>query len=79
MRRRWIIGGAIGLGVLGVLAFVLWALGAVWRLGGDTPLTVHGWIAIALAFGLTGVIGGGLMWLAFYSSRHGWDDIDREP
>lgn len=79
MRRRWLIGGAIALVILGALSFVLWALNAMWRLGGDTPLSIHGWIAIGLAFTLTGLLGGGLMWLAFYSSRRGWDDVDRDP
>ena len=79
MGRRWLIGGVIGLALLAAFGFVLWALNAMWRLGGDTPLSIHGWIAVALAFTLTGVIGGGLMWLAFYSARHGWDDIDRDP
>ena len=79
MPRRWIIGGALALLIVGALGFVLWALSAMWRVGGDTPLSVHGWIALALAFTLTGVIGGGLMWLAFHSARNGWDDIDREP
>jgi hypothetical protein len=24
------------------------------------------------------LLGGGLMWLAFYSANKGWDDIDRD-
>ena len=42
-------------------------------------MSIHLWIALALALVFTAALGGGLMWLAFYSSREGWDDIDREP
>ena len=52
---------------------------AFWILRGDTGITLHGWLALAIALVGTSVVGGGLMWLAFYSSRSGWDDIDREP
>jgi hypothetical protein len=37
-------------------------------------MTVHGYVAMALAVVLTFLLGGGLMGLAFYSSRHGYDD-----
>lgn len=79
MPRRWLtIGGAAVLFVA-ALAAVIWGLQASWKAAGDTQITIHGWIAVALAFGVTGLLGGGLMWLAFYSSRRGWDDIDRDP
>jgi len=61
-----------------ILGFAVWGLVAAWRLGGDVQMSVHGYIALGIAFVMTGVIGGGLMWLAFYSSRHGFDDIDRD-
>ena len=54
-----------------VIGFAVWAF----SLSGVTgPRSVHGWVALIL--GLAGVAGltGGLMWLAFYSSRKGFDD-----
>jgi hypothetical protein len=74
-RRALVAGGLVA--VLGVLLAV-WAFAAAWDNAGEVSLSVHGWIAMSLAFGLTGLIGGGLMWLAFYSARKGWDDIDRD-
>ncbi|HLI64918.1 MAG TPA: hypothetical protein VKU90_01020 [Caulobacteraceae bacterium] len=61
-----------------MLAFAVWGLFAAWRLSGDTAISVHGYIALGLAGGMTLLLGGGLMWLAFYSSRKGYDDIDRD-
>jgi hypothetical protein len=70
-----------GLGVVilivalaGFLGFAIWAFVALWRLAGDTRMSIHGWIAMGLAGVLTLVIGGGLMWLAFYSARKGYDE-----
>lgn len=71
--------GAVGLTaiLLLVLGAAMWGFGAAWRLGGNTPLSVHGWIAMGLAALFVLGLGGGLMWLAFYSSRHGYDDDQR--
>jgi hypothetical protein len=41
-------------------------------------MSVHGYIALGLAGGVTLLLGGGLMWLAFYSANKGWDDINRD-
>ncbi|MBS0295270.1 MAG: hypothetical protein JSR45_03100 [Proteobacteria bacterium] len=60
--------------LLGFLAFVVWGFLKLWKMGGDTQMSIHGWIALGIAFVVTGLLGGGLMWLAFYSSRKGWDD-----
>ena len=62
-----------------VVALACLAGFGAWILRGDTGITFHGWIALGVALAGTAGIGGGLMWLAFYSSRTGWDDIDREP
>ena len=51
--------------LLALLGFVIWGAGAAWRLGGNTPMSIHGYIAVGLALLLTGGLGGGLMWLAF--------------
>ncbi len=59
---------------LALSALAPWGLGLFWTAigGGDLPL--HGWIAMGLAAVFVLALGGGLMWLAFYSSRHGYDD-----
>ena len=60
--------------LVGLLIFVMWGAQAAWKLGGNTPMSIHGYIAVGLAFVLTAGLGGGLMWLAFYSARKGFDD-----
>jgi hypothetical protein len=62
------------LALIPLLGLAVWGFQAAWRLGGDTPLGFHGWLAMGLAAVLVLGLGGGLMWLAFYSSRHGYDD-----
>jgi protein-S-isoprenylcysteine O-methyltransferase Ste14 len=37
-------------------------------------ISVHGWIAMSIGILFSLGIGGGLMWLSFYSSRNGFDD-----
>ncbi len=66
------------LALVAILGFCIWGAGAAWKLGGHSPMSIHGYIALTLAFLLTAGLGGGLMWLAFYSSRHGYDD-DQGP
>lgn len=44
----------------------------------DTVISWHGWLAMGLGVTLTAVLGAGLMFLVFYSARHGHDDIDRD-
>lgn len=44
----------------------------------EAELTWPIWIAMGLGVSLTALIGGGLMFLMFYSARHGYDDIDHE-
>ena len=70
-------GGAYLIAVAAALA----CLGGfmTWMLRQDTGITLHGYIAMGVALVGTAAVGGGLMWLAFYSSRAGWDDLDREP
>ena len=64
--------------LVGMLAFVVWGFFAAWRLSGDVAISTNGYIALGLAGGVTLLLGGGLMWLAFYSARRGFDDIDRD-
>lgn len=75
-QRPRISTGAILLTVIlfGLLVFALWGLRAAWLLGGNTAMGFHGWVAMGLAAAFTLGLGGGLMWLAFYSARKGYDD-----
>ena len=45
----------------------------VWIAIGGDPLTIHGWIAMAIGIGGTVVLAWVLMALAFRSDRDGWD------
>lgn len=70
---RTLIGVLAALAV--ITALVVWSLTVSARLGGDgwdwlvpiLPFVIVGLLAVG---GLTGV----LMWLAFYSARHGYDE-----
>ena len=59
-----------------LIASFLFAGSAFVRLGADIPL--YGWVAIAGGVGFSLLVGGGLMALVFYSSRHGYDDLSRD-
>ena len=59
---------------MGLLAAAVWGFQAAWRLAAGVHMGVHGWIAMGLAAVLVTALGGGLMWLSFYSARHGYDD-----
>jgi hypothetical protein len=74
-----------GLGLLLSVAGGLVLLGlcvrgaiATWRsaeqVNPASHMTIHGWAAMIIAFVMVAVVGGGLMWLAFYSARKGYDD-----
>ena len=64
--------------LLSVLGFLLLLSGygvfVAFKIGGGAHMTVHGYVALGLAVVLTALLGGGLMGLAFYSNRHGYDD-----
>ena len=47
---------------------------AVFQVGRFPVISLHGWIAMGLGTFLSLALGFGLMWLSFYSSRHGYDD-----
>jgi hypothetical protein len=62
-----------------LLAASFWFVGVSWtRLGGD-EIPLYGWFAIIGGVGFSLLVGGGLMALVFYSSRHGYDDTDSRP
>ncbi len=56
-----------------LLAMAVWFAASAWRhLGGDIPF--YGYLAIAGGVLFSLAVGGGLMALVFYSSRHGYDE-----
>jgi len=58
-----------------LLALSVWFAVYAWtHLGGD-PVPAYGYVAIAGGVVISLVVGGGLMALVFYSSRHGYDDL----
>ena len=60
--------------LLALLVLALWFAGSAWvHLGGD-PIPVYGYVAIAGGVLFSLAVGGGLMALVFYSSRHGYDE-----
>ena len=61
--------------LLALLALSIWFAVAAWiRLGGE-PIPFYGYVAIAGGELFSFLVGGGLMALVFYSSRHGYDDL----
>ena len=65
---------ALTVSLLAMLAFAVWGFGEAWRMVGNAPMSIHGYIALTLGVGLSLLLGCGLMALAFYSSRRGYDD-----
>lgn len=56
-----------------VIAALAWALGT-WTAPGGEALSIHAYLALGLGALGTVALGGGLMALVFFSSRHGYDD-----
>ena len=83
-RRRDKAAGALYIGLMralivlalfALLAVSVWFAGAAWeRFDGDA-IPFYGYLAIAGGVLFSLLIGGGLMALVFYSSRHGYDDL----
>ncbi|MFA6267883.1 MAG: hypothetical protein WC670_19470 [Pseudolabrys sp.] len=67
---KWYVIGPL----IAVLAVSLWFAGQSWfEFASDIPL--YGYFAIIGGVFFSLLIGGGLMALAFYSDRHGYDDL----
>jgi prolipoprotein diacylglyceryltransferase len=59
--------------LLGFLAIAIWYAVRAWQSMQDVPMSTTGWIALVLGASFTLLVGGGLMWLVFYSSRKNYD------
>jgi hypothetical protein len=57
-----------------MFGFAAWGFLAAWKMAGNAPMSVHGYVAMGLGIVLSLLLGGGLMALAFHSSRRGYDD-----
>ena len=62
--------------LFGVLALAVWFAVSAWEHFGGVDIPAYGYVAIAGGVVLSLLVGGGLMALVFYSSRHGYDDLD---
>lgn len=62
-----------------LLASALWGVWEMWFSIEDVDISIHGFIALALGAFFTLLLGGGLMWLAYFSSKHGYDERTIHP
>ncbi|HVQ81671.1 MAG: hypothetical protein WA756_07520 [Pseudolabrys sp.] len=60
--------------LLALLALSVWFAAAAWTHLGGEPIPLYGYFAIVGGVLFSLLVGGGLMALVFYSSRHGYDD-----
>src|SRR3954468_19428294 len=78
MRKHAVLFGLTFLGLAVFSAFAGWAFYATWQMGGGwrsfqpiLPFVLGGGVVTAL-------LAAGLLWLAFYSANHGYDDRSEE-
>jgi hypothetical protein len=62
-----------------LLTLSVWFAATAWERLGDTAIPFYGYIAIAGGVLVSLLVGGGLMALVYYSSRHGYDDASNHP
>ncbi len=62
-----------------LLAVSLWYAAKTWSHfdAAEVEIPFYGYMAIAGGVVMSLLVGGGLMALVFYSSRHGYDDLSR--
>jgi hypothetical protein len=63
--------------LLAILAAALWFAASAWVSISGPPIPAIGYVAMAFGIVFSLIIGFGLMWLVFYSSRHGYDEPHR--
>ena len=64
------------LALFALLAAAVWFAVTAWERLGGGPIPIYGYVAIAGGVLASLLVGGGLMGLVFYSSRHGYDDVN---
>jgi hypothetical protein len=74
---------AIATAVIATLAIaaaaaVAIAIGRFWDALGAAEISLAGWLAMGFGVVVTLALGVGLMALMFFSSRHGYDDVERQ-
>ncbi|WP_193188196.1 hypothetical protein [Nisaea sediminum] len=70
----------LAVSLFALLGFALWGVWELWfSVDGEVVMSIHGFIALAAGSVFTLLLGGGLMWLAFYSSKHGYDEREIDP
>jgi hypothetical protein len=74
MRGNALILTLTGLFLLAFAAFVVWAFLATSHTGGGWASLLPIWPYVLGGVIATGALTGVLMWLAFYSANHGYDD-----
>jgi len=67
----------VGIALLALLALAVYGAHRTWVELESVSISTNGMIALGLGVLATLVLGVGLMFLVFYSSRHGYDDNDR--
>jgi len=78
--KRPSLGVVLGSAFLVALAaLAVWGLVATWDFAGDVKISVHGYIAMALGVGGAVLLAGGVIWLAYYSARTGYDQPHDVP
>jgi hypothetical protein len=60
--------------LLAILAAAVWFAYGLWNAVDFTAIPTSGYVAMALGIVLSLAFGWGLMALAYYSSRHGYDE-----
>jgi hypothetical protein len=65
----------IVLALFALLAAAVWFAGAAWERLGGGEIPFYGYLAMAGGALFSLLLGGVLMALVFYSSRHGYDDL----
>jgi hypothetical protein len=63
------------LALFGILALAAWFAASTFVHFSGESIPVYGYVAIAGGVVMSLLVGGGLMALVFYSSRHGYDDL----
>ncbi len=69
----------IVLALFALLMLSVWFAATAWERLGDTAIPFYGYIAIVGGVLVSLLVGGGLMALVYYSSRHGYDDASNHP